>query len=134
MPINKYEEPRQFLPECALDRCTATHPHTILYHIDFGDLHLYMCKPHALIAGAIGMGMLINEEDNDLVRCAINDLSDNMDKELDGRNWDMAPHANRGIIAGTKMSAKWMDVDDDPHSPRYVHDHPSDEQIENDHR
>ena len=101
MPINKYEEPRQFLPQCALDRCTATHPNTVLYHIDFGDLHFYMCKPHALIAGGVGMSLLINEEDNDIMRAAVNELSENMDYELDGKDWDMIPAANRGIVAAS---------------------------------
>ena len=103
MPINKYEEPRQFLPKCALDRCTTTHPDTVLYHIDYGDLHLYMCKPHALMAGAIGMELLINEEDSDMVRAAVNELAGSMSDGLDGNDWDMAPHANRGIVASAQM-------------------------------
>ena len=110
MPINKYEEPRQFLPQCVVDRCTATHPDTVLYHIDFGDLHFYMCKPHALISGAIGMEMLINEEDSDMVRAAVNELSDNMTDELDGKDWDMVPHANRGIVAVSSFAAALMNA------------------------
>ena len=106
MPINKYEEPRQFLPTCALDRCTAIHPHVVLYHIDFGDLHFYMCKPHALIAGTLGIACMANEEDDDLVRCVINNLADGMEDDV--RDWDMPPIATQGFSVSNGLANEFM--------------------------
>ena len=108
MPINKYEEPRQFLPTCALDRCTAIHPHVVLYHIDFGDLHFYMCKPHALIAGTLGIAALANEADDDLVRSAINDMTDDMDNDVG--DWDMPPTAYQGFAVSDGIAKELINA------------------------
>ena len=166
MPINKYDEPRQFVPTCALDRCTAIHPHVSLYHIDFGDLHFYMCKPHALIAGTLGIASMANEEDDDLVRCVINDLAEGMEEDV--RDWDMPPVATQGFSVSNGLATEFINsgiggqavdlgeglvgisinredlpfgandpltwVKGDEDDPHFSMPHPSDEQIENDHR
>ena len=108
MPINKYEEPRQFLPKCAIDRCPAIHPHVVLYHIDFGDLHFYMCKPHALITGTLGIACMANEEDDDLVRAAINEMSESMESGV--KDWDMPPSAHRGFVASNGLNIDLIDA------------------------